>query len=238
MELHEGLGLAVVLACPLHNAPQPAAVLGVDDDHDVAALHRLRDQCRQRDALARLGGADQQRAALEILQRPVQRHFPWLDAVDVRQADFGVGLWVAVVPQPAQQAGRDGEFAVVHLGQFVEPLRVDRPPFEAETQEHIGGVLAPAGQRGGTHDLDAPAAEGRTQDQNIHRLRDAQQAHHEAEQGQRRGKGDRQPASRTDDREERHGQCPDRARIQLVGAAPRHFVAAHQHVRLTPRRVG
>jgi hypothetical protein len=57
----------------LHDPLQAPAVLRIDDDHDVAAPDRLGDQVGQCHALAGLGGADQQRAALEVLQRPVQR---------------------------------------------------------------------------------------------------------------------------------------------------------------------
>jgi hypothetical protein len=147
VELQEGVGLAPVLAGALRDALQAAAVLGVDDDDHVAAAHGLRDQVGQRHALAGLGGAHQQRAAFEVLQRPVQRHLARLDAMDVGQADLGIGLRAAVVAQHLQQAGRDGELAVVDLGQFVEALRVDRPPLEAEAQEHRVGLLGTSGRQ-------------------------------------------------------------------------------------------
>jgi hypothetical protein len=103
---------------------------------DVAAPDRLGDQVGERHALAGLGGAHQQRAALEVLQRPVQRAFLRFDAVDEGQADLGVGLGLAVVAQQLQQARRYGELPVVDLGEFVEPLRMHGLPFEAEAQEH------------------------------------------------------------------------------------------------------
>ena len=72
MEFHEGVRLAVVRAGALHDPLQAPAVLRIDDDHHVAAPDRLGDQVGECHALAGLGGADQQRAALEVLQRPVQ----------------------------------------------------------------------------------------------------------------------------------------------------------------------
>jgi hypothetical protein len=99
-------GFAVVLAGALDDALEPPAVLRVDDDHHVAAPHRLGDQVGQRDTLAGLGGAHQQRPALEVLQRPVQRVLLRFDAVDVGQADLGVGLRLRVVAeQPSAGIG-------------------------------------------------------------------------------------------------------------------------------------
>ena len=104
VELQEGVGLAPVFAGALRHALEATAVLGVDHDDHVAAPHRLGDQAGQRHALAGLGRAHQQRAALEVLQRPVQRHLSRLDAMDVRQADLGVGLGFGRVAEQRQQA--------------------------------------------------------------------------------------------------------------------------------------
>jgi hypothetical protein len=66
--------------------------------------------------------------------------------MDVRQADFGVGLGFGLVAEQRQQARGDRELAVVDLGQLVQALRVHRSPLEAEAQEHLVGLAAPAGQ--------------------------------------------------------------------------------------------
>ena len=159
VELEERVGLAPVFACALRHALEPTAVFGVDDDDHVAAPHRLGDQAGQCHALAGLGGAHQQRAALEILQRPVQRRLARLHAVDVRQADLGVGLGLGVIAQERQQARGDRELAVVHLGQFIQALRVHGAPLEPEAKEYLVWVAAPARQVTGAEQLNATAGQ-------------------------------------------------------------------------------
>ena len=82
MELEEGVGLAVVLARALHDALEAPAVLGVDEDDDVAAANGLGQETAEGNALAGLRGADEQRSAFEVLQRAVERFLvgstPWM----------------------------------------------------------------------------------------------------------------------------------------------------------------
>ena len=161
VELEEGVGLAIVLARPLDDALEPAAVLGVDEHDDVAALDGLGQQRGQCDALAGLCGTDQQGATFEVLQRSVQRLFLGLHAVDEGHADLRIGLRIDGVAQQREQRGRQRVLLVVDLGQLVEALGVQRLPLEAEAEKHharIGRELVeassgddlhrPSGQRG------------------------------------------------------------------------------------------
>ena len=141
VELDKGLGSAGVLAGAQDVALESFGVLGVDDDDHIAAVHRLRSEHRQGHAFARLGGADDDRSALEVHQRSLQRVLARLDAVDVRQPDFGIGLRVDGVAEQAQQPGGYAEIPEVNLGEFVETLRVHRMPLETEPEKHLLGLL-------------------------------------------------------------------------------------------------
>ena len=79
----------------------PASDAPLSPDHEEQGAPRHHQEPRQADepcdlrtraGKSRLRGADQQRATFEVLQRPVQGHFTRLDAVNVGQADLGVGL--------------------------------------------------------------------------------------------------------------------------------------------------
>ena len=92
MKLDECIAATGILAGAHHVALEAPGILRVDDDHDVAPVYRLRNEQRQGDTLAGLGRADDERAALEVLQRPIERSLAGLDAVNIRQSDFRIRL--------------------------------------------------------------------------------------------------------------------------------------------------
>ena len=230
MELHEGVRLAVVRAGALDDALEPTAVLWVDHDHDVAAAHGLGDQVGQRHALAGLRGAHQQGSAFEVLQWPMQRVLDGLHSVDVRQADLGVGLGGMPLAEQALQPMRDGELPVVHFREFVQTLRMHRTPFEAEAEEHLGGVFAQAGELPRADDLDATAAQRTAQAQHAHGLAEAVQRHGRAGASDRQRRKQRQRSRSGHAREVAGGDQPGHAGVRLEGGAPGHLVATDKHV--------
>mmetsp|Transcript_38697 Transcript_38697/g.90506 ORF Transcript_38697/g.90506 Transcript_38697/m.90506 type:complete len:333 (+) Transcript_38697:1652-2650(+) len=149
--------------------------------------------------------------------------------MDVGQADLGVGLRMAVVAQPGQQARRDGELSVVHFRQLVQALGVDRPPVEAEAEEHLVGLLAPARQLGGGDGLHASPAERRAQHQCAQGLSTTEDAPDKAAERQRQRQSARQMSKDADRRKECRCQQPGRCSVGLVGRAPGHLVLADQH---------
>jgi hypothetical protein len=229
VELQEGVAVAVVLACPLHDPLETPTVLRVDHDDHVAPAHGLCDQAGQGHALARLGGADQQRATFEILQWPVQGVLVRFDAMNEGQSDLLVGLLVRALAQEALGPWRHRVGPEVDLGQLVEPLCVQRLPLEAEPQEDLRGLAAQARQLDGADDLDTPSAEGGAQAQHPHGLRNAPRTHGHAAEPQHQRRQAWHPGGQAGGREVQRSERPRNPCPGLVRGPPRHLVAAGQH---------
>ena len=183
MELQERVGIPIVAAGTLHHALEAPAVLRIDEDDDVAAPDGLGEEAAQRHALAGLCRSHQQRAALEVLQRPVQRLLPGLDAMDEGQADLGVGLRVDGVAQQTQNGWRCGVVLVVDLCEFVEALRVHRQPLEAEAQEDLRRITRQGFQPACRDDLHGLAGQRRPDGQHVEALSQSVAGHQQRKEG-------------------------------------------------------
>src|SRR5581483_11624616 len=81
MELEEGVGLTSVVAGGDHATLQTLRVLGIENNHYVAPIHRLRNQDRERDTLAGLCRTGNARSAFKVHKRSIQGALSRFDAV-------------------------------------------------------------------------------------------------------------------------------------------------------------
>ena len=229
MELHEGVRLAVVLAGTLDDALEAAAVLRVDEDHDVATTDGLGQEVPERDAFAGLGRTDQQGPAFEVLQRTVERVLLRFDAMDVREADLGIGLRTDCEAQQSQQVGRNGIFLVVDLRELIQALRMDGQPLEAETEEHLARVARERLELPGGDDLHGLARQRGAHREDAQTLARSVSGHHQRHQ--RQSERDRRwdESAPAEVHEEEQADQPRSASPHLVGRSPRHFVVTDQH---------
>src|SRR5208283_4747716 len=180
VELDEGIAAAGILAGAHDVALEPLRILRIDDDHDVAAVHRLRHQHRQQDPLARLRRANNDRAALEVLQGSIERALVAFDAVDIGQPDFAFRLCRRAHSEKAPGPAWQEEAAEGNARGFVQALRVHGVPFEAKAQEELFRRAAVALEPARAHRLHRPAAERGTKAEQTPRLARANQREHQA----------------------------------------------------------
>ena len=102
MELEEGVGLASVLAGTDDGTLETLGVFGIEDDDDVAAVDGLGNQDRECDALAGLRSTGNARSAFEVHKRAIKRALFRFDAMDVREPNLVVGLWMDLVAQESK----------------------------------------------------------------------------------------------------------------------------------------
>ena len=175
-----------------HRALEPLRVLRVEDNDDVAAIHGLRYENGERDTFPRLRGAGDACTTLEIQQRPIKWPLFGLHAVDIRHADFLVWLRIDLITERAQDPRGNEVVAIVDFCQLVQALRMDRLPFEAETEEHLfvgSGTVTP--QAVGCDDLHRASAQRSPNDENARGLEPPHDSSRETCNGQDRQHGPR-----------------------------------------------
>jgi hypothetical protein len=206
-----------------------SAVLGINEDDDVTSSDGLREQCPEGNALAGLCGAHEQRAALEVLQRAVERALGWFDAVDVGKPNLSIGLRVLDEAEPAQQLGRQRVILVVDLLQFIEPLGMHRQPLETEPEEELVRIAREGLEPSGRDHLHGPSGQRSPHLKDLEALAEPVPRHEDREHGDAHcsARGHRTASGKVhDEHEARH---PPQRGPHLVGGSPGHLVTADQH---------
>src|SRR5581483_9236018 len=117
-----------------------------------------------------------------VHKRSIQGALSRFDAVDVRQTNLLVGLWIDFVTQQAKQPRRDHQITKVDFGQLVEPLRMYRLPFETEAKEHLAVISTELAQRVGRNEGHRSTTERGPYRQYSECLATAMQGQHQAKQ--------------------------------------------------------